>query len=180
MLNIVAMKYVFLLMAFLVVGYAFAQAPSPAALEGLSAREALEVANPWKGLEVVSFATPKAIHFVFPGRREVVIPMQASEMMVSVAPYVTRTHPCATHYMSGCQGELVGVPVRVLATAADGEVLINETMTTPANGFLDLWLPRNKTIALRMSVGGHSTSGEITTFDDSWTCITTLQLTVAN
>ena len=167
------------LIAFFAAGAAFAEAPSPARIEGLSAREALEIANEWKGSDVVSFATPQAIHFVFPDRREIVVSMPADEMMVSVAPYVNRTHPCATHYMSGCQGELVGVPVDVVATTAAGEVLMDETMTTPANGFLDLWLPRNETISLRMSVGAYTTTGEITTFDDSWTCITTLRLTAA-
>ena len=168
-----------LLFALAVAALSFAEAPSPAAIEGLSAREALEVANEWKGLDVVSFATPQAIHFVFPNRREVLVPMPADEMMVSVAPYVNRTHPCATHYMSGCQGELVGVPVHVVATTAAGEVVMDQAMTTPANGFLDLWLPRNRTILLRMSVGAYSTTGDITTFDDSWTCITTLRLTAA-
>ena len=166
-----------LLIVLLGAGAAFAEVPSPAAIEGLTVREALEAANEWKGRDVVSFATPQAIHFVFPDRREVIIPMPADEMMVSVAPYVNRTHPCATHYMSGCQGELVGVPVDVVATTAAGEILIDATMTTPANGFLDLWLPRNETISLRMSIGAYSTAGEITTFDDSWTCITTLRLT---
>ena len=168
-----------LLIALLTAGIALAEAPSPTAIEGLSAREALEVANEWKGLDVVSFATPQAIHFVFPDRREVVIPMPADEMMVSVAPYVNRTHPCATHYMSGCQGEMVGVPVSVVATTSAGVVLMDETMTTPANGFLDLWLPRNETISLRMSVGAYTTTGEITTFDESRTCVTTLRLTAA-
>ena len=171
--------FIALFVALVAAGTAFAETPSPAAIEGLSARDALRVANEWKGLDVVSFATPQAIHFVFPNRREIAIPMPADQMMVSVAPYVNRTHPCATHYMSGCQGELVGVPVHVVATTAAGEVLMDQTMTTPANGFLDLWLPRNQTVSLRLSVGDYTTTGEITTFDDSWTCITTLRLTAA-
>ena len=105
--------------------------------------------------------------------------MPTGEMMVSVAPYVNRTHPCATHYMSGCQDEMVGVPVNIVVTTSAGDVLIEETMTTPANGFLDLWLPRDETVSVRMSVGAYSTTGAITTFDDSRTCITTLRLTAA-
>jgi hypothetical protein len=151
--------------------------PSPRALEGLDARAAVELANTWKGNGVTTFATPQAVHFAFANGTEVTVPMPDDLMYVSVAPYLQRTHPCATHYMSGCQGELVGAPVHVQAILADGTVLIDEVMPTLANGFIDLWLPRDQAIDLFMTLGETSVVGRLTTFADSRTCITDLQLT---
>lgn len=154
-------------------------APSPAALEGLDARAAVELANTWKGNGVTTFATPTAVHFRFVDGTEVTVEMPEDLMYVSVAPYLRQTHPCATHYMSGCQGELVGAPVHVQAILADGTVLVDEVMPTLANGFIDLWLPRDQAIDLHMSLEGASVVGRLTTFADSRTCITDLQLTTA-
>lgn len=154
-----------------------AGAPSPADLDGLDARAAVELANTWKGNGVTSFVTTEAVHFTFPDGAQVVVPLPAHEALVSVAPYLTHTHPCATHYMSSCQGELVGAPVHVLAIAGDGTVLIDETMTTPANGFLDLWLPSDLAIELQLTLGDHRAVGRITTLAGSDTCVTTMRLT---
>lgn len=154
-------------------------APTPAALAGLDARAAVEVANAWKGNGVTSFVTPEAVHFEFPSGQRVVVPMPDDVMLVSVAPYFTHTHPCATHYMSGCQGELVGAPVHVQALLPNGTVVIDEVMPTMANGFIDLWLPRGQSLDVRMTLDGATATGLITTHADSETCITTLQLTAA-
>ena len=149
--------------------------PSPAALAGLDAHEAVDLANAWKGNGVTTFATPTEVRFVFPDGTEVTVPMPEHEMLVSVAPYLVHTHPCATHFMSGCQGELVDAPVHVLATATDGTVLIDEVMPTQANGFIDLWLPRDLTIDLQLRLDGLASIGRIATFADSETCVTTFQ-----
>ena len=167
-----------LTVALVLVASAFGQgAPSPSALEGLDARAAVELANTWKGNGVTTFATPEAVHFSFASGAEVTVPMPDDLMFVSVAPYLQRTHPCATHYMSGCQGELVGAPVHVQALLADGTVWIDEVMPTMANGFIDLWLPRDQAIDLFLRLDGASVVGRVTTFADSRTCITDLQLT---
>lgn len=153
--------------------------PRPADLDGLDAYAAVELANAWKGNGVTSFVTTEVVHFVFPDGTEVSIPLPEHEVMVSVAPYFVHTHPCATHYMSGCQGELVGVPIHVLALAADGSVLIDETVTSPANGFLDLWLPRDQVIELQFTIDEYRTVGLISTLAGSDTCVTTLQFSAA-
>ena len=166
------------LLAFALTASVFAQGtPTPADLEGLDARAAVELANAWKGNGVTTFATPEAVHFGFQNGAQVVVPMPDDVMLVSVAPYFTHTHPCATHYMSGCQGELVGAPVHVQALLPDGTVVIDEVMPTMANGFIDLWLPRGQAFDLRMTLDGATAMGLITTHADSYTCITTLQLT---
>jgi hypothetical protein len=160
--------------------FAQAPAPSPEALEGLDAYEAVELANAWKGGDVTSFATSEAVHFAFPNGDEVRIDMPADEMFVSVAPYLQQTHPCSTHYMSGCQGELVDRSVQVRATLPDGTVVLDETMSTGANGFLDLWLPRDQGLVLSVEMDGYAAEAFLTTFVDSATCITTVQLASAH
>jgi hypothetical protein len=75
-------------------------APTPAALDATDAREAVQLANAWKGGDVTSYATPQAVRFEFPDGTEVQVPMPADEMLVSVAPYRSRTHPGTTPYMS--------------------------------------------------------------------------------
>lgn len=151
-------------------------APSPEALAGTDAYAAIDLANAWKGSGVTSYATAQAVHFAFPDGAEVLVPMPPDTMFVSVAPYVNRTHPCTTHYMSGCQGELVDVAMRVRATLPDGTAVLDEVMRTGANGFLDLWLPRDQAIVLSVSVDGYAATGFLTTMADSATCITTLRL----
>lgn len=172
------LRYAVLAILLVMAAPALAQgAPTPGALEGLDAPAAVELANAWKGNGVTTFATPDAVVFVFPDGTEVAVPMPDDLMFVSVAPYLDRTHPCATHYMSGCQGELIGAPVHVRASLADGTLLIDEVMPTMANGFIDLWLPRDEAIDLRLTLEGYAVDGLLTTFRDSRTCITDLRLT---
>jgi hypothetical protein len=178
MTTIRTLRSTVLALAFVLAAPALAQgAPTPRALDGLDAAAAVGLANAWKGNGVTTFATPAAVHFVFANGTEVAVPLPDDLMYVSVAPYLQHTHPCATHYMSGCQGELVGEPVHVQAVLADGTVLIDEVMPTMANGFIDLWLPRDQAIDLHMTLGGASVVGLLTTYADSRTCITDLRLT---
>ena len=78
--------------------------------------------------------------------------------------------------MSSCQGELPETKFDVRATDQNDNILVNETVTTLRNGFLELWLPRNRTIKLIIQESDRQASGEIGTFDNSKTCVTTFQL----
>ena len=78
--------------------------------------------------------------------------------------------------MSSCQGELPKKAFYVKAVDQDGNVLIDETIATLRNGFFELWLPRNRTIGLRVQGLNRTAKGTIKTFDDSKTCITTFRL----
>ncbi len=151
---------------------------SPTMLDNLGAKEALALANRWKtsNPEVTSFITPDKLNFEFPNKKKVEISLPDDSMMIAIAPYVDKTHTCAMHYISGCQGELVDVPVKVLALQDDGTVLINQTITTMSNGFIELWLPRNINITLTMESMNRKVEGKLATFSDSNTCITTMQL----
>jgi hypothetical protein len=78
--------------------------------------------------------------------------------------------------MSSCQGEQVEKEFDVKAIDQDGNVLIDDTMATMRNGFIDLWLPRNRKIELTIEGLNRKAQGTIETFDGSKTCVTTFQL----
>src|SRR5699024_3682484 len=71
---------------------------------------------------------------------ELVYELPEEEFFVSIAPFINETHECAVHSLTGCQGELVEEDFDVLVTDSSGEVVVDETMTTEKNGFIDLWL----------------------------------------
>lgn len=79
--------------------------------------------------------------------------------------------------MTGCQGELVEEEFEVYIQDTDGNVIINETMKSQSNGFIDFWLPRNKTYQVKIKHDGKMVESEISTFEGDNTCITTMNLT---
>ncbi|WP_268911876.1 CueP family metal-binding protein [Aquibacillus kalidii] len=98
------------------------------------------------------------------------------EYFVSIAPYVDNTHPCEIHSLTGCQGEMVGEKVDVYIEDLDGNVIVDKSMTTESNGFIDLWVPRDQKYKITISQNGKVSESEFTTFEDDNTCITTMQL----
>ncbi len=114
--------------------------------------------------------------FQFPGGEVKKIQLPEEKMMVAVAPYKEKTHKCATHYFSSCQTELVQQTFLVRAVDQEGNVLVDQPMTTLQNGFFELWLPRNRAIMLSVREGELKAEGEIDTSSDSLTCVTTFQL----
>ncbi|MGA4668660.1 CueP family metal-binding protein [Propionibacteriaceae bacterium Y1923] len=110
---------------------------------------------------------------------ETVVPLPEDEFYVSVAPYVSNTHPCHFHSLATCNGELKETPVAVKITTAEGDVLVNEQTTTYAgNGFIGYWLPRGVTGTIEVTLAdGRSGAVDFSTVgDEDATCITTLQL----
>lgn len=98
------------------------------------------------------------------------------EFFVSIAPFVNTTHPCDIHSLTGCQGELIEEDFDVHIEDSEGNVVLDEVKTTEANGFMDLWLPRNDTFTVTITQDTKETVSEITTFDQDNTCITTMRL----
>jgi hypothetical protein len=78
--------------------------------------------------------------------------------------------------MSSCQGELPGKTFAVSAVDSKGHELINGNVTTLKNGFLELWLPRDRSIQLTITGMGREAEGRIGTYRGSDTCLTTFQL----
>ncbi|AIQ62802.1 hypothetical protein PSTEL_06495 [Paenibacillus stellifer] len=98
------------------------------------------------------------------------------EFFLSVAPYTDSTHPCATHNLAGCQGELANKEFTVTAVNADGKIVLNQTVKSHANGFIDLWLPRGQTYRLTIGYNGKTAESEVSTYEKNDTCLTTMQL----
>jgi hypothetical protein len=98
------------------------------------------------------------------------------EFFVSIAPFIETTHECAIHSLTGCQGELVEKEFDVYIQDEAGNVVVDETMTSFANGFIDLWLPRDKTYTVKIRYDGKTAESELSTFEGDNTCITTMQL----
>lgn len=99
------------------------------------------------------------------------------DFFVSIAPFINETHPCEIHSLTGCQGELVNKDFDLYIEDENGDVILDESMNSSDNGFIDLWLPRDQTFKVKISHEGKEVDSEISTFDNSWTCITTMQLT---
>jgi hypothetical protein len=147
-------------------------------LTGIDGKTAVAIANKWHGdkIDVVTFVTPEKVNFKFKDGQIISIPLPDDVMMVSIAPYINKTHACVTHYISSCDAELKSTNIKVVAVTANGKTLINKTMKTAPTGFLDLWLPRNQAISITVSAKGKSATGKIFTNKDSKTCETTLKL----
>ncbi|MDI6742885.1 MAG: CueP family metal-binding protein [Smithella sp.] len=147
-------------------------------LTGIDGKRAVAIANKWRmdKIDVVTFVTPEKVTFKFKDGQMISVPLPDDVMMVSIAPYIDKTHECITHYMSSCDAEMKNINVKILAVTAAGKTLINKTMKTAPTGFLDLWLPRNQVIHITVSAKGKSATGKIFTNRDSKTCETTLKL----
>lgn len=109
--------------------------------------------------------------------KEEVYSLLKDEFFVSIAPYVNETHPCTNHSLTGCQGEMVDKEIDVYIEDEKGNVVVDETIKTPANGFIDLWLPRDQTYSIKMEHDGKMVESEFSTTENDGTCITTMQLT---
>lgn len=103
--------------------------------------------------------------------------LPSNEFFVSIAPFITTTHPCGIHSLTGCQGELVKKDFDVFIQDEEGNVVVDETMTSLENGFIDLWLPRDKNFKVKITHDGKTVDANISTFEGDNTCITTMQLT---
>ncbi|RIK16922.1 MAG: hypothetical protein DCC50_03400 [Acidobacteria bacterium] len=155
---------------------------APFDLAGASAQEVVD------GLEADPGTRPLAVqasvredHLVLgDGTTETTMPLPDDLFYVSVAPYVRTTHDCFYHALGGCQGELPGEDVEVRITDGTGEVLVEETVTTGANGFAGFWLPRGiEGGSVEMTTDQGSGSVALSTTPGSPTCLTTLQLAPA-
>ncbi len=78
--------------------------------------------------------------------------------------------------MTGCQGELANKEFQVYIEDTEGNVVLDEIVKTQSNGFIDFWLPRDKTYKIKFEYDGKKAESKIATFEGDPTCITTMQL----
>ena len=107
---------------------------------------------------------------------EFVYDLPEDEFFVSIAPFFNETHPCTDHSLTGCQGELTNEDFDIHIEDLEGNTIIEETMNSGDNGFIDLWLPRDKTYQVKITQDGKEVESELSTFENDGTCITTMQL----
>lgn len=109
------------------------------------------------------------------GQQQYVFPL-GDKFYLSFAPYITQTHPCFNHSLSGCRGELANTPFDVKITDKTGKVILQDKLTSYQNGFVGVWLPRNTEGTIEVSYQGMMAISPFTTQAESQTCMTTLQL----
>ena len=107
---------------------------------------------------------------------ESVYDLPEKDFFVSIAPYVNETHPCTNHSLTGCQGEMAEEEFDVYIEDMEGNVIIDETLKSQSNGFIDSWLPRDKMYRAKIEHDGQMAELEFSTFESDNTCITTMQL----
>lgn len=95
------------------------------------------------------------------------------EFYVSFAPYLNEIHPCQTHNLVSCRGELFNKEFDVSIVKKDGTIILDQKVKSMNSGFIGLWLPRDIEATLTINYKGTSVSKPLTTFAKSDTCITT-------
>jgi len=78
--------------------------------------------------------------------------------------------------LTGCQGELVNKEFDVYIEDIEGNVLVDEKLKSQSNGFIDIWLPRDKEYRIEIKYDDKKVESEFSTFENDNTCITTMQL----
>ena len=107
---------------------------------------------------------------------EEIFELPEDQFFLSVAPFEEVTHPCFDHSLTGCQGEMVNESFEVEIIDTKGATIVNETMETMDNGFIDLWLPRNDDYEVKITHEGKTAEQTLSTYEGDGTCVTTMQL----
>ncbi len=95
---------------------------------------------------------------------------------VAIAPYLTQTHPCTYHVTGSCQAELKRATFGYTLRSTDGAFVRSGTVRAGADGFVEWWLPRNKTYVVTFERHGRRGGGTFSTRPKDPTCITTIRL----
>lgn len=104
------------------------------------------------------------------------LPLTADKFYLSIAPYVNQTHDCFNHNLASCKGEMANQTIHVTITDATGATMLDQDVTTFANGFAGLWLPRDAKGTLTVNAQGKTVTTQISTGPNDPTCLTTLKL----
>lgn len=146
--------------------------------KGLTAEQALEKSHQYHGKGTASVQVmPDVLVAKFNDGSQVQIPTEGKHLL-SIAPYENRTHPCGYHVPTGCQGEMVNKTMMVKVVDLDSkQVLKYGQVTTQKDGFIDLWMPKDRSnLEVTFTYNGKSSTEVLSTSGDARTCITTMQL----
>lgn len=109
------------------------------------------------------------------GSDEVSVPI-TDGFYLALAPYLDNPTECTTHNLATDQGELANREMHFTITDDGGETLVDETLTTYDNGFMGVWLPKDKTGTITVTSENQTGTANFSTAKDSPTCIGNLQL----
>ncbi|MFJ6531112.1 CueP family metal-binding protein [Microbacterium sp. NPDC091662] len=127
--------------------------------------------------DLLASVEPDALLLRDTSGRESRLPMPDDAVYISVAPFRDQTHECHFHSLTTCIGELSDVEMRIVLTADDGTVLVDETRRTHDNGFTGIWVPRGIEATLTVESAGLTGAVPLSTISpDDRTCVTDLQL----
>lgn len=110
------------------------------------------------------------------GKEVGTLEISGNKQYISFSPYVEQTHDCYYHSLTTCVGEL-GDEEMHLTIVNDGEIVIDENITTFDNGFYGVWLDKDESYTVTFEYGDYSGTGIYKTDEDSATCVSDLQLT---
>lgn len=173
------MKYIFLIIS---LGLLAACNEAGEAVESAGADEAENIEQLVHEYSVGSFEdvsasiTSSELIITDSDNKETVYSLPDEKFFLSIAPYIGETHPCEIHSLTGCQGEMVQEAFAVEITDSEGNTVINETLETMENGFIDLWLPKEDDYHVKITHDGKTAEAALSTYDGDQTCITTMQL----
>ncbi|WP_237468484.1 CueP family metal-binding protein [Vibrio stylophorae] len=173
----------FFLTALVLVGFGYSRYSSAdvpmmdaKTFSALTPQQALEASKVWHhtGKATVK-VLPDHIEARLPNNERAKIALNG-EFLLSIAPYINKTHNCTFHVPTGCQGELVEQPMHVMVTDKNtGKVVKNEMVTTGKDGFVDLWLPQGPNYEVMFHYNNMMAMETLPTQMDSRTCITTMR-----
>ena len=151
--------------------------------QSLNHIEAVEQAKKWNknNQNIKVQITSKEISASFPDGSHSSVEIPYDTFFVSIAPWINTTHPCTNHVPTGCTGELINKDMHlVIKDAKSGKTIKNEKINTGNDGFIDLWLPRNKTLNVSIHYGSNTeiyleAKETISTHTGERTCITSMK-----
>jgi hypothetical protein len=166
-----------MLMFFILIGCSNSSKLESVNLAGLSGKEILVgLADESIVVDGYSVSVYEDELIVIIGDDKISVDLPDDEYYLSVAPYKQITHECYYHSATGCRGELKLEEFYVEFIDSNGNVVISKTMLSMANGFIDLWLPRNIEGTLTITQGTLEASKQISTYSGNATCETTMKL----
>ncbi|CAM4221016.1 CueP family metal-binding protein [Vibrio neonatus] len=146
--------------------------------EKLTPQQALVQANKWYGSHDASVQVfPTYMSAKFADGSQATLPIK-DKHLISIAPFITHNHPCDFHVPTGCTGELKGVNVGVTVyDKTTNKQLIYKMLKTNPNGFIDLWLPKDReNLKVEITYAGKKATKILSTGKTDLTCITDMKL----
>lgn len=146
-------------------------------LEGLSTQqiiEKLDVSEADRTHGPVGSVRPDQLLLTDPAtgeKQSLAVPQ--NQFYLAMAPYENVTHECFNHNLATCRGELVGEQIHVTLVTEDGRTVVDKDVTTMANGFAGVWVPRDLKGQLTVSAKGKKVTVPVSTTEKDPTCLTT-------